>query len=191
VQLARVVLNKGFVRTNNITYTYLGFLLIFVCVLVMAFQPIPKGWAAGVESPWGIITNNYFLCIAVAIFYYGLLTEATVLKKILANPFVELLGKSSYIFYLIHLGWMYNLLHSAFDWLNDNAFALYDKWGVTWHSPFEYDKLNLLYAFIILNAVSILLFKTIEEPLNHYIRKSDFLIKNKARNPENNSEAIK
>jgi peptidoglycan/LPS O-acetylase OafA/YrhL len=191
VQLGRIVLSKGFARTNNIIYTYLGFLLMFLCVLVMAFQPIPKGWAAGVESPTGIVVNNYFLCIAVALFFYGILTETTALKKVLATPFVELLGKSSYIFYLIHLGWLYNLIHMGTEWLNNSVFELYDKWGVDWHSPFEYDKLNLLYAFILLNAISVLLFKTIEEPLNHYIRKSDFLIKNKARNPDNNSVAIK
>ncbi|HTH82280.1 MAG TPA: acyltransferase [Mucilaginibacter sp.] len=191
VQLARIVLNKGFTRNHKIPFTYGGFVLIFLCVLIMAFQPIPKGWAAGVESPVGIITNNYFLCIAVALFFYGLLTEATVLKKILANPFVELLGKSSYIFYLIHLGWLYNLMHQSFDSLNEWVFTLYGKWGLSWHSPFEYDPLNLLYAFILLNAVSILLFKLIEEPLNHYIRKSDFLIKNKPRNPDNESARIK
>lgn len=177
MQLARIILNKGFVRTNKIVYTYLGFMLLLLCVLLMALQPIPKGWAAGVESPAGIITNNYFLCIAVALFFYGLLTETTILKKILAHPFTELLGKSSYIFYLVHLGWIYNLLQTAFDNLNTYTFALYDKWGVTWHSPFEYDKLNLLYAFILLNVLSVLLFKLIEEPLNHYIRRSDFLIK--------------
>jgi peptidoglycan/LPS O-acetylase OafA/YrhL len=191
VQLARMVLNKGFTRTNKVGYTYLGFILIFLCVLVMAFQPIPKGWAAGVESPAGIITNNYFLCIAVAIFFYGILTETTVFKKILAHPFVELLGKSSYIFYLIHLGWMYNLFHTAVNNLNEYVFSLYDKWGLTWHSPFEYDSLNLLYAFILLNVISVTLFKLIEEPLNHYIRRSDFLIKNKPRNPDNDSAAIK
>jgi peptidoglycan/LPS O-acetylase OafA/YrhL len=191
VQLARIVLNKGFERTNKIVYTYLGFLLIFLCVLVMAFQPIPKGWAAGVESPTGIITNNYFLCIAVALFFYGLLTETSALKKVLANPFIELLGKSSYIFYLIHLGWLYNLIHTGTEWLNTYVFELYDKWGINWPSPFENDKINLFYAFILLNAISILLFKTIEEPLNHYIRKSDFLIKNKARNPDNDSAEIK
>lgn len=191
VQLARIILTKGFARTNKIVYTYLGFILIFLCVLVMAFQPIPKGWAAGVESPAGIITNNYFLCIAVALFFYGLLTETTVLKKILATPFVELLGKSSYIFYLIHLGWVYTLIQTGFDGLNNWVFTLYDKWGVAWHSPFEYDKLNLLYAFVLLNALAILLFKLIEEPLNHYIRRSNFLIKNKPRNPENASEKIK
>ena len=99
VQLARYVLKKGFTRTNKFNFTYSGFVLIFVCVLVMAFQPIPAGWAAGLESPIGIITNNYFLCIAVALFYYGLLTESSKFKNFLATPFIEMLGKSSYIYY--------------------------------------------------------------------------------------------
>jgi peptidoglycan/LPS O-acetylase OafA/YrhL len=191
VQLARYVLKNGFTRSNKISFTYLGFVLIFVCVFIMALQPITPPWIAGLESPVGIITNNYFLCIAVALFFYGILTETTRFKKILATPFVELLGKSSYIFYLIHLGWLYNILHDNINRLNDYVFALYDKWQVNWHSPFEYDSLNLLYVFIVLNAVSIFLFKFIEEPLNHYIRRSDFLIKNKHSNPDNNPEAVK
>ncbi len=191
VQLARYVLKKGLTRTNRVKWTYLGFLLIFVCVFVMALQPIPAGWAAGLESPVGIITNNYFLCIAVAFFFYGILTETTHFKSFLQTPFIELLGKSSYIFYLIHLGWMDTLIKSACNNLNDKVFNWYDKWGVDWHSPFEYDTLNLLYAFIILNIISVTLFKLIEEPLNHYIRRSDFLIRNKPRNPENEAVAIK
>jgi peptidoglycan/LPS O-acetylase OafA/YrhL len=191
VQLARYVLKKGFSRTNKFNFTYSGFVLIFVCVLVMAFQPIPAGWGAGLESVVGIITNNYFLCIAVALFYYGLLTETTRFKSFLATPFIELLGKSSYIFYLIHLGYMANIINNTFNRLNDYMFTLYDKWGVDWHSPFEYDWLNLLYAFIILNIIAVTLFKLVEEPLNHYIRRSGFLIKNKPRNPENDSTAIK
>ena len=157
----------------------------------MSTLTIPKGYEAGLHNPWGIITNNYLLATSIAIFFYGLLTETTLLKKFLAHPFIELLGKSSYIFYLIHLGFMYNFIHQGMNNLNDYVFELYDKWGVDWHSPFEYDSLNLLYAFIVLNVVSITLFKLIEEPLNHYIRKSDFLIKNKARNPENESAKIK
>lgn len=180
MQLARYVLKKGFTRTNKVNYTYGGFILIFVCVLVMALQPVPKGWLAGVESGVGIVVNNYLLCIAVALFFYGILTETTLFKKILALPFIELLGKSSYIFYLIHLGWIYTLLHLGFDHLNDYTFELFDKWGVSWYSPFEFDTLNLLYTFILLNILSVTLFKLIEEPLNHYIRKSDFLIRYKA-----------
>jgi peptidoglycan/LPS O-acetylase OafA/YrhL len=181
VQLARYVLKNGFTRTSKINFTYTGFFLIFVCVFVMALQPIPKGWNAGVESPIGIITNSYFLCIAVALFFYGILTETTLFKRFLALPFIELLGKSSYIFYLIHLGWMYTLLSRGINHLNDSVFNLYDKWSVDWQSPFQYDWLNLIYVFIVLNAVSVTLFKLIEEPLNHYIRKSDFLVKYKPR----------
>lgn len=181
VQLARYVLKKGFTRTNKISFTYGGFVLIFVCVFVMALQPVRAPWIAGLETPIGIITNNYFLCVMVALFFYGILTEDTLFKKLLANPFVELLGKSSYIFYLIHLGWMFNIINGNINRLNDYIFTLYDKWQKDWISPFQYDSVNLLLIFIVLNAVSICLFKLIEEPLNHYIRKSNFLIKYKPR----------
>jgi peptidoglycan/LPS O-acetylase OafA/YrhL len=177
IQLAMFVRKKGLERVNKLPFTYIGFFMIFVCVAIMSRLAIPMGWSAGLHNPLGIATNNYLLPVAIATFFYGLITETSRLKNILANPFVELLGKSSYIFYLIHLGYMYAMLHFSFNWLNDWVFTLYDKWGVDWHSPFEYDSLNLLYAFIVLNAVSIFLFKFIEEPLNHYIRKSDFLIK--------------
>jgi peptidoglycan/LPS O-acetylase OafA/YrhL len=180
IQLALFMLNKGFNRTNKLKYTYIGFLLIFVFVGIMATLPIPKNWVAGLQNPWGIILNNYFIAASIALFFYGLLTEQTVFKKLLANPFVELLGKASYIFYLIHLGYMANYIRHSFDWLNDAAYSLYDKWGLNWVSPFQFDQLNLIYAFIVLNGISIILFKFIEEPLNHYIRKSNFLIKPKA-----------
>jgi peptidoglycan/LPS O-acetylase OafA/YrhL len=191
IQLALIVRKQKLDGQKKTKFTYLGFGLIFVCVWIMSILPIPKGEVAGLHHPFGIFTNNYLLAASIALFFYGLLTETTVLKKILSNRFVELLGKSSYIFYLIHLGYMYDFLHYYFNKWNDDIFALYDKWGVDWVSPFQYDNLNVLYAFIILNGVSILLFKLIEEPLNHYIRKSNFLIKsNKVHTPQNKSEAI-
>lgn len=176
IQLALFIRKNGLERTNKINYTYIGFFLIFFCVGIMSKLAIPQGWSAGLHHPFGIITNNYLVAISIAMFFYGLITETSYLKKILAHPFVELLGKSSYIFYLVHLGYMHTMLRISFNWLNDKFFSLYDMWGVDWHSPFEWDNLNLLYAFIILNAVSIFLFKFIEEPLNHFIRKSNFLI---------------
>lgn len=176
IKLALYVRQHGAERTNKIRFTYLGFAGIFVCVAAMSRYTIPMGWSAGLHNPLGIITNNYVLPIFIAMFFYGLITEGSNLKKVLANPFVELLGKSSYIFYLVHLGYMYAMIHHTFNWLNDQVFAVYDQWGVDWRSPFEYDSLNLLYAFIVLNCISVVLFKFIEEPLNHYIRKSNFLI---------------
>jgi peptidoglycan/LPS O-acetylase OafA/YrhL len=177
IKLALMIRKKGSERKNNLRFTYIGFFSIFFCVWMMSLLPIPAGWTAGLHNPLGIIINNYCLPIAIATFFYGLITEITAMKKLLATPFVELLGKSSYIFYLVHLGYMYNFIHMGLDKLNDKTFSLYDQWGLSWRSPFEYDWLNIIYAFILLNIVSIILFKFIEEPLNHFIRKSDFLIK--------------
>jgi peptidoglycan/LPS O-acetylase OafA/YrhL len=187
IMLALFVKRKGFERTNRITFTYIGFFLIFFCVWIMSVIPVLPGDKFGQQNPLGIITNNYLLAISITLFFYGLLTEGSALKKVLSNPFVELLGKSSYIFYLIHLGFMYTLLSHSINWLNDWIFAMYDKMGLDWqHSPLQFDQINLLIVFILLNAVSITLFKFIEEPLNHYISKSDFLIKSKARPVEMN-----
>jgi peptidoglycan/LPS O-acetylase OafA/YrhL len=192
IMLALYIKKKGVVRTHNFKFTYLGFVLIFVCVWVMSILPILPGNEFGQQHPLGIITNNYLLAIAITLFFYGLITEdGTILKGILANKFVELLGKSSYIFYLIHLGYMYNMLSFSVNWLNDAVNKLYDKWGVDWVSPFQNDHLNLLYLFVTLNGIAILLFKNIEEPLNHYIRRSDFLVPNMPRNPDNDANLNK
>jgi len=186
IMLALFIKKNGFGRSNRIMFTYIGFFLVFFCIWIMSVLPVLPGDSFGQQNPLGIITNNYLLAAAITLFFYGLLTEVSALKKVLANPFVELLGKSSYIFYLIHLGFMYNLLHGGINRLNEWVFGVYDKWGVDWVSPFQSDQVNLALVFILLNAVSILLFKTIEEPLNHYIRKSDFLIKSKSRPAEIN-----
>ncbi|OCX54618.1 hypothetical protein BEL04_10330 [Mucilaginibacter sp. PPCGB 2223] len=184
IMLALFVKKNGFNRANRVPFTYIGFFLIFFCIWLMSVTPVLPGDTFGQQNPLGIITNNYLLAAAITLFFYGLLTETSVLKKVLANPFVELLGKSSYIFYLIHLGFMYNLLHGGLNSLNEWIFGLYDRWGVDWISPFQSDQVNLVLVFILLNAISILLFKNIEEPLNHYIRRSDFLIKSKSRPAE-------
>ncbi|CAM3880155.1 acyltransferase [Mucilaginibacter galii] len=182
IQLALILLNKGVARTNNIKYTYIGFLLMMFCVGIMSQLSIPKGWMAGLHNPFGIITNNYLLPPCIAMFFYGLLTESTVFKTILSFKFVELLGKSSYIFYLIHLGYIRDFLNGWINKANDWVFEYYDKHNISWeHSPFENDIVNLVIQFVVLNALSILLFKTIEEPMNHYIRQSDFLIKSKSK----------
>jgi peptidoglycan/LPS O-acetylase OafA/YrhL len=181
MQLARYVLKHGIARTHKFNFTYSAFIFIFVCVFAMALQKPTPPWIAGLESPIGIIVNNYVLCIGVALFFYGILTENTLFKSFLALPFIELLGKSSYIFYLIHLGWMSASMRSGINHLNDYTFAQYDKWGKDWHSPFEYDSLNIIYVFVVLNAVAVTLFKLIEEPLNHYIRHSNFLVPYKPR----------
>ena len=77
---------------------------------------------------------------------WGLINEKTILQKILGSPIFVLLGKSSYIFYLIHKGFFP-------IFINDNISD------------------NKLIIFVLLNITSIILVTYIEEPMNHLIRK--------------------
>ena len=81
----------------------------------------------------------------IAVFYYGLITEKTILSKILRSKILVLLGKSSYIFYLIHVGIIATFLHKYVS--------------------------NNMIVFVACNVISIVMFKYIEEPLNNFIRQ--------------------
>lgn len=78
---------------------------------------------------------------------YGLIFEKTIFQKILSTRLFIILGQSSYIFYLIHKGFIPIFI---------------DKYFTS----------NILLLFILLNSLSYLLFKYIEEPLNIRIKKS-------------------
>ncbi|SMC61363.1 acyltransferase family protein [Moheibacter sediminis] len=78
--------------------------------------------------------------------FWGLINEKNRIKDILSTKLFVLLGKSSYIFYLIHKGFIANYIKE-------------DIWD------------NILFLFIVLNLFSILLFLYVEEPLNHKIRR--------------------
>jgi peptidoglycan/LPS O-acetylase OafA/YrhL len=80
--------------------------------------------------------------IGISLFYYGLIKEKTIFSKFLGSSTLVLLGKSSYIFYLIHIG-------------VGNVLAKFT---------------NQFFAIIILWIISIILFKYLEEPFNNYIR---------------------
>jgi peptidoglycan/LPS O-acetylase OafA/YrhL len=51
-----------------------------------------------------ILTINYLLPSGICCLFYGLLREQTVVRRLLETKVMEVLGKSSYAFYLIHLG---------------------------------------------------------------------------------------
>lgn len=51
-----------------------------------------------------IFLDNFLLPVPIAVFLAGLIRENTMLKRVLETKTFQLLGKSSYIFYLVHLG---------------------------------------------------------------------------------------
>ncbi len=72
--------------------------------------------------------------------------KKTFIQRFLASKYMVVLGKSSYIFYLIHKGFIPVFIN---DYVIENKFIL----------------------FIILNLLSVIMFYTLEEPINRYIRK--------------------
>lgn len=97
-------------------------------------------------SVFGIMVNNFFLPVfGIAPLIYGLIYENNFVSKILKTPLFTLLGKSSYVFYLIHLGVFATFLMEHLH--------------------------NFILSFIFLNIISIALYWYVEKPLNILIKK--------------------
>jgi peptidoglycan/LPS O-acetylase OafA/YrhL len=131
--------------------TYLGLFIIFLAAFCLSQV---RGTADfGIRQPIGKVINTFLLPLfGVAIFYYGLVTENTLLSKLFTSKPMQLLGKSSFVFYLIHIGVM----------------ALFLEQYIS----------NCLVLFITINVISIILFKYVEEPLNNTIRNKFAATKN-------------
>lgn len=122
-------------------FTYLGIAGILFYLLFRQF------WQHLITNPFSDASDIILLStLGIGPTIYGLATEKTKLSRFLSHKTLILLGKSSYIFYLVHKGFI---------------------------PIFIYDHIvaNVLAIFVILNIISLILFKFIEEPLNLWIRK--------------------
>lgn len=143
-----VLMKKGF-SVNGKLSTYAG--LAGICLCIFLISLFGNETESGIIHPAGIILNTLILpLIGIGPLFYGLIREKTIVSNILGSrPFV-LLGKSSYVFYLLHAG----TIQSLFP-----AFC-----------P-EHKLLSFILHFLLLNVLSILIFTLIEEPLNNFIRR--------------------
>jgi len=173
-----LALNFNKIKFNpnrKIKVTYVGFILMFVCVYCFTLIPLAPGEKFAIKSNTGMILDTVFLSPAIVLLFFGLIREKTWLSNILSSNFMQLLGNAAYMFYLIHLGFINNFLHESMNTMNDWVFAFYDKHGLDWVSPFQYDQVNVFYVFIGIYALSIFFYKFMEEPLNKHSR--NFLFK--------------
>jgi peptidoglycan/LPS O-acetylase OafA/YrhL len=176
--LALIVLKQNEEDRKYPIFTFIGLFGIAASIGIMASVPL-VGIEYGLYHPFGIVTNNLILPIGIAFFYFGIIKEKSLIRKFLSSATMQLLGKSSYIFYLIHIGVIANFTKI---WTRAGVDAFYnwlDLKGFDWLSENLNDSVLFIgTVFIILNLVSILLYKTIEEPVNLYIRRSKLLVKN-------------
>jgi peptidoglycan/LPS O-acetylase OafA/YrhL len=124
--------------------TYGGLLFVLIGLYVMSLFRQPQIY--GVFTFPGLLINNFFLPFVIILFFRGLLFEKTLIGQLLSSNVFQLLGKASYAFYLIHLGFLSKFVE---NYLSTNEFIV----------------------FIIINLISIVLFRFIEEPLNLYFRR--------------------
>lgn len=67
-------------------------------------------YSLGVFHPLGLAINNLAFPLGCTLFLAGLLTERTAPRRLLETPLAVALGKSSYAFYLCHMGFIPQLL---------------------------------------------------------------------------------
>ncbi|GAA3953205.1 acyltransferase [Hymenobacter algoricola] len=109
------------------------------------------GYTYGQEHPFGVMLNNVVLPGGIMTLFAGLLTEPSGLRRLLATPLLQVLGKSSYIFYLIHLGYLQSFLRKQLG--------------------FENELVSLAVEFLLLNLLAVALYYSVEKHLNSRIRR--------------------
>ena len=125
--------------------TWVGLASLLLSLAALSGLHGPAVGALGLFTPAGMLINNVLLpLLGIAPLLWGLVGEDTILRRLLSSAPLQLLGKSSYAFYLIHMGALQELLRA---WLGSGGLALLALYGL-----------------------SILLHWAVEEPLNRWLR---------------------
>jgi peptidoglycan/LPS O-acetylase OafA/YrhL len=104
--------------------TSLGVACILLCIVALAW--IGNEEKTGDNFPLGIFVNNFALPLfGILPLFWGLIHEETAFKKLLSSSLFMILGESSYVFYLIHIGIFQLALASLGLSIFANLFLLY------------------------------------------------------------------
>jgi peptidoglycan/LPS O-acetylase OafA/YrhL len=130
------------------------------CTLIgavgVAFLVLEMAWIyreGSFHPAAGVLINNFLIPVPVALLYFGLIRERSALARLLSCGAARLLGRCSYVFYLLNA-----LLVGAIMPLTPAAGTL--------------RVLIIAVAFIETWLLSIVLYYLYEEPLNAWIRRS-------------------
>jgi peptidoglycan/LPS O-acetylase OafA/YrhL len=135
---------KGLAWSSIKYKTAIGGLASLLVIYVMSLFE-PDIYQHGTDHIAGLLLRNIAFALTVALFLYGLITERTWLQRFLSTKVLVLLGNASFIFYLVHIGYVNGIFRN-------------------WHL---YPDRN----FILLWLVSIAGFLLIEKPLYELLKK--------------------
>lgn len=133
----------AFIPDRKGLFTYSGLAGVLAVVVLLAL--LRGDFLYGVDHPAGIALNNLALPFIIAVFFCGLLSEATFIRKLLETKVMQYAGRSSYVFYLVHYGPISKMLQ-------------------------VYVPVEGIFFFLLLQLVSLVVYFLVEEPAGKWIR---------------------
>jgi peptidoglycan/LPS O-acetylase OafA/YrhL len=124
----------------------------------------PPVYHYGVHYPAGLALNNLVLPLFIAAFYWGLIRERSLVRRVLSTRAAQLLGRSSYAFYLFHMG-------ALLDRLLIGLVVLAGVFGAAARAHAAALLGHVSVVFVIVTLVSIGLYLLIEAPANRFLRR--------------------
>ncbi len=137
-------LRNGVQERKGLRFTASGAFAFCFFLCVLAFYAQRESIDDINSFPFGVLVFNFLIPASFGLLFYGLVTESSWLKGLLATKPLTLLGKSSYAFYLLHIGF----------------FAEVFYFHVTG---------NLLLLYLLLQLCSIAAYKFFEKPVYFYL----------------------
>ncbi|MFB9863525.1 acyltransferase family protein [Rufibacter immobilis] len=105
-------------------FTYGGAIGIVLFMLGLSLlQDVPGGVGTDLKTMAFHGLNNYLLPVCIGVLLLGLVREKTVLSKLLGSQLGQALGKGSYLFYLVHYTFGFDILYFHF-WKNKGGVLL-------------------------------------------------------------------
>lgn len=136
------VLHKSQQLSTSGWFTYGGTVAMIICICFMSI--LENDGAASEKIPFYFVYLLFLPLLGIAPLLFGLIQEKTLLQRIFSSKVAVLLGKSSYAFYLVHMG----IFKFKLDTITDNLWVI----------------------FIVLNILAIGIYLFLEKPLNRIIR---------------------
>jgi len=108
-----LAVNLHKMKSITLRWTWIGCFFIILSLLSLYFLK-PNASAEGTDLYLGKCINTVLLpLLGFLPLFYGLISEETWLSRVLKTSLFQLLGKSSYVFYLIHMGIFYIALNKV------------------------------------------------------------------------------
>ncbi|WP_318639781.1 acyltransferase family protein [Flavobacterium ardleyense] len=136
------VMKKSHLFSTSGWFTYGGISAMIICIYLMSI--LDNDGAAADKIPFYVVYLLFLPLLGIAPLLFGLIQEKTIVQSLFSNKVAVLLGKSSYAFYLVHMG----IFKFKLDTITDNLWVI----------------------FLVLNLLAVVIYLFLEKPLNRIIR---------------------